>query len=65
MYRRFSGRGQGTGEGIVDEVEASSRGEVGAKESVNEDGVKFEGEGEVVGGEDEVEEGLGLMDVMA
>ena len=25
---------------------------------MNEDGVKFEGEGEVVGGKDEVEEGL-------
>ena len=31
-----------------------------SQESVNEDGVKFEGEGEVVGGKDEVEEGLGF-----
>ena len=49
--------------GIVDEVgevEASIRGKVGAKESVDEDVMKFEGEGEVVGGEDGAEEGLGF-----
>ena len=41
-------------------MEASCGGKVGAKESVDEDVVKFVGEGEVVDGEDGAEEGLGF-----
>ena len=41
-------------------MEASSGGKVGAKESVDEDVVKFEGEEEVVDDKDRAEEGLGF-----
>ena len=41
-------------------MEASGRDKVESEESEDKDEVKFEGEGEVLGGRDETEEGLGF-----